>query len=257
MTETSSLAIPAFAAPTLPVADGNTQFPVRRVFCVGRNYAAHAREMGADPQAEPPFFFMKPATAVQHHGRIAYPTRTEDYHHEVELVVALSNGGRDIPVVAALDRVFGYGVGLDLTRRDVQAALKKSGKSWEMGKCADQSAPVSAITPVATCGHPASGAIRLTVNDRIVQQGDLADMILDVPHIIAELSTWFELMPGDLIFTGTPEGVGPLQRAITCSPKYPASQGSSWSWCSPARRAGRRALHHLPASLLAAGNFFV
>ncbi|MCP5255830.1 MAG: fumarylacetoacetate hydrolase family protein [Zoogloeaceae bacterium] len=212
VTETSSLAIPAFAAPTLPVADGNTQFPVRRVFCVGRNYAAHAREMGADPQAEPPFFFMKPATAVQHHGRIAYPTRTEDYHHEVELVVALSNGGRDIPVVAALDRVFGYGVGLDLTRRDVQAALKKSGKSWEMGKCADQSAPVSAITPVATCGHPASGAIRLTVNDRIVQQGDLADMILDVPHIIAELSTWFELMPGDLLFTGTPEGVGPLQR---------------------------------------------
>jgi len=212
VSEANQLAIPAFEPPTLPVADSNALFPVRRVFCVGRNYAAHAREMGADPNAEPPFFFMKPATAVQHHGRVAYPNRTEDYHHEVELVVALSSGGRDIPVVAALDRVYGYGVGLDLTRRDIQTALKKAGKSWEMGKCADQSAPVSAIAPVAACGHPDKGAIRLSVNDKVVQQGDLADMILDVPHIIAELSTWFELMPGDLIFTGTPEGVGPLSR---------------------------------------------
>lgn len=208
----TTYAIPPSQPVTLPVAGSDARFPVQRVFCVGRNYAAHAREMGGNPETEKPFFFIKPATSVLHDGTVAYPPRTSDYHHEVEMVVALGRGGSFIPVEAALDCVFGYGVGLDLTRRDVQAELKKAGRSWEMGKCPDQGAPVSAIVPVQRCGHPASGRIALTINGEVRQEGDLADMILDVPHIIAELSTWFTLLPGDLILTGTPEGVGPLQR---------------------------------------------
>lgn len=203
-------ALPDFLPPTLPVAGASGRFPVRRVFCVGRNYAAHAREMGADPNAEPPFFFMKPATAVIHDGTIRYPSLTCDYHHEVELVIALAGGGHDIAPEDALSCIYGYGVGLDLTRRDVQGDLKRAGKSWEMGKCADQSAPVSVLCPVSVCGHPSDGAITLDVDGRRVQSGQLADMILDVPHTIAELSRWFTLLPGDLIFTGTPEGVGPV-----------------------------------------------
>ena len=244
--------------PREPASDRNQFARHSRVRCAhtagrGRQYAipgtSRLLRLGATTRHTPArwapthrpsrhFFFMKPATAVQHHGRIAYPTRTEDYHHEVELVVALSNGGRDIPVVAALDRVFGYGVGLDLTRRDVQAALKKSENPGRWAG-ADQSAPVSAITPVATCGHPASGAIRLTVNDRIVQQGDLADMIPGCAahhrraiHLVRTHARRPDLHrhPG----RGTaPKGRSPARQ-------YPASQGSSWSWCSPARRAGRR-----------------
>jgi fumarylpyruvate hydrolase len=205
-------AIPLPAPVSLPVAGSAARFPVQRVFCVGRNYAAHAREMGGNPETEKPFFFIKPTTSVIHDGTVAYPPRTKDYHHEVELVVAIGRGGSFIPVEAALDCIYGYGVGLDLTRRDVQAELKKAGRSWEMGKCPDQGAPVSAIVPVRQCGHPSRGRIALTVNGEVRQEGDLADMILDVPHIIAELSTWFTLLPGDLILTGTPEGVGPLQR---------------------------------------------
>ena len=204
--------IPAWEVPAVPVAGSAARFPVRRIYCVGRNYAEHAREMGGHPEREPPFFFMKPAEAVVTDGRMAYPPMTADLQHEVELVVALACGGRDIPAAEALDCVFGYAVGLDMTRRDVQAELKAKGRSWEMGKAFDQSAPISAIAPAARIGHPQRGAITLTVNSQPRQHGDLADMIWPVADIIARLSGYVTLLPGDLIFTGAPAGGGKVER---------------------------------------------
>jgi fumarylpyruvate hydrolase len=199
--------IPSWEPPSVPVDGGVARFPVRRIYCVGRNYAEHAREMGGDPAREPPFFFMKPADAVVTDGRVTYPPRTADLQHEIELVAALARGGRDIPAASALDCVFGYAVGLDMTRRDLQGELKAKGRSWEMGKAFDQSAPISAIAPAARIGHPQRGAITLAVNGRLRQRGDLADMIWPVAEIIANLSGYVTLLPGDLIFTGTPAGV--------------------------------------------------
>jgi fumarylpyruvate hydrolase len=205
--------IPAPPAPVLPVADSAGLFPVRRIYCVGRNYADHAREMGGNPDREPPFFFGKPSDAVvPGGGDIAYPPLTSNLHHEVELVVALGGGGRDIPVEKALACVYGYAVGIDLTRRDLQAAFKEKGQPWEMAKGFDQSAPVSALMPAARCGHPASGAIWLSVDGIERQRGDLAQMTWNVAEVIAHLSAYMLLAPGDLIFTGTPSGVGALVR---------------------------------------------
>jgi fumarylpyruvate hydrolase len=203
--------IPLWPVPAVPVAGSAALFPVRRIYCVGRNYAEHAREMGGNPEREPPFFFMKPAEAIVTDGRMAYPSRTADLQHEVELVVALARGGRDIPAAAALDCVFGYAVGLDMTRRDIQGELKAKGRSWEMGKAFDQSAPISSIVPAERIGHPQRGAITLKVNSQSRQHGDLADMIWPVADIIANLSGYVTLLPGDLIFTGTPAGVGRVE----------------------------------------------
>lgn len=200
--------IPPWALPSVPVVGSEAQFPVRRVYCVGRNYAEHAREMGGNPDREPPFFFMKPADAVFTGERMEYPSKTVDLQHEVELVAALARGGRDIPAAAALDCVFGYAVGLDMTRRDIQGELKAKGRSWEMGKAFDQSAPISSIMPASRIGHPQRGAITLAVNSQSRQHGDLSDMIWPVADIIANLSGYVTLQPGDLIFTGTPAGVG-------------------------------------------------
>lgn len=203
--------IPLWPVPAVPVAGSAALFPVRRIYCVGRNYAEHAREMGGNPEREPPFFFMKPAEAIVTDGRMAYPSRTADLQHEVELVVALARGGRDIPAAAALDCVFGYAVGLDMTRRDIQGELKAKGRSWEMGKAFDQSAPISSIVPAERIGHPQRGAITLKVNSQSRQHGDLVDMIWPVADIIANLSGYVTLLPGDLIFTGTPAGVGRVE----------------------------------------------
>ncbi len=202
--------------PALPVADSDLLFPVRRIFCVGRNYAEHAREMGALDQAEgrePPFFFSKPGDAVVGgNGEIAvgYPPATANLHHEVELVVALADGGADVPAARASSLIFGYAVGLDLTRRDLQAQAKAKGHPWDMGKGFDQSAVCGPIVPATACGHPAAGRIWLDVNGQSRQQGDLAAMLWQVPDIIAQLSTLVRLAPGDLIYTGTPAGVGTI-----------------------------------------------
>lgn len=200
----------------LPIVGSSDLFPVRRVYCVGRNYAAHAREMGADPDREPPFFFMKPADALQIVGSEptphAYPPKTGNYHFEVEMVAALASGGSDIPAETALDHVYGYAVGLDMTRRDVQDEAKKMSRPWDTAKAADGSGPIGALHPVSVFGHPARGAITLSVDGEIRQKGDLAEMIWSVAEQIAYLSGYFALQPGDLIFTGTPAGVGPVQR---------------------------------------------
>lgn len=194
--------------PSLPVAGGG-RFPVRRIFCVGRNYAEHAREMGHDPSREAPFFFMKPADCLLESGGILpYPPQTQDLHHEIELVVALAEGGRDIPESEAQAKIYGYAVGLDMTRRDLQGAAKKAGRPWEAGKAADHAAPCGTIHPAATVGHPDSGRIWLTVNGTPRQEGDLNQLIWSVPEVIAHLSALFELKSGDLIYTGTPAGVG-------------------------------------------------
>jgi fumarylpyruvate hydrolase len=200
---------PAQAA--VAIVGRSERFPVHRIYCVGRNYAAHAREMGKDPEREPPFFFAKPADAIVANGSvIPYPTRTADLHHEIELVVAIGTGGANIEPARALQHVFGYAVGLDLTRRDLQTEAKDKGRPWDTAKGFDRSAPIAAITPSAD-GKLGDGKIWLKVNDTLRQQGRLADMIWSVPEIVAELSTLFELAPGDLIFTGTPAGVAALQ----------------------------------------------
>ena len=198
--------------PTVLEVAGGGLFAVRRVFCVGRNYAAHAREMGGDPNREPPFFFTKPADAVSSRPVIPYPPETKDVHHEGELVLALKSGGARIAAKEALDHVFGYAAGVDLTRRDLQAALRKEGRPWDMAKGFDFSGPCGVIQPVAAIGHPEKGAIVLSVDGREKQKGDLSDMVWSVPEIIAALSRYVALAPGDLIYTGTPEGVGPLAR---------------------------------------------
>ncbi|TAN06448.1 MAG: FAA hydrolase family protein [Rhodanobacteraceae bacterium] len=200
--------------PSLPVAGSNQRFPIHRVYAIGRNYADHAKEMGAQAVSRAnPVFFMKPADAiVPEGGTVPYPSVTHELHHELEMVVALARGGRDIDVTHALDCVFGYGVGLDLTRRDLQAAMKAKGLPWDVAKGFDGSAPVSALRAANETGHPRHARLSLAVNDHVRQDTDIADMIFPVADIIAELSTLFELKPGDLIFTGTPAGVGPLQR---------------------------------------------
>lgn len=201
---------PAIA--TVPVAGGGL-FPVRRIFCVGRNYAEHTREMGGDPDREEPFFFTKPADAVVTGGAdMPYPTKTSDLHHEMELVVAIGKGGKDIAEANALNHVYGYAAGLDMTRRDLQAAAKKAARPWDMSKGFDQSAPIGEIVPAAKAGHPEAGLIELKVNGAVRQTSDLAKMIWNVPETIAYLSGLVELAPGDLIMTGTPEGVAAVQR---------------------------------------------
>jgi fumarylpyruvate hydrolase len=203
-----------FVPPPLPsveIAGTQECFPVHRIYCVGRNYADHAREMGNDPKSDPPVFFTKPADAIVANGApIPYPSRTEDFHYEVELVVAMGGAARNIPARQALGHVFGYAVGNDLTRRDLQAASKKKGQPWDIAKAFDASASIGAIRP-ASLGHAERGRIWLNVNGESRQQSDLSEMIWSVPDIIAELSTFFELRAGDLIYTGTPAGVGPLR----------------------------------------------
>jgi fumarylpyruvate hydrolase len=202
-------AIPPTPPATLAVEGTSARFPVHRVFCVGRNYADHAVEMGHDPDREAPFFFMKPAIAVvPNGGRLPFPPATEDLHHEVELVVALSGGGVGIRATEALDQVFGYAVGFDMTRRDLQNHAKRLRRPWDMGKGFDRSAPISALRTADAIGHPDVGAIWLRVNGELRQEGDLAQQIWKVPETIAYLSTLVELRPGDLIMTGTPSGVG-------------------------------------------------
>jgi fumarylpyruvate hydrolase len=197
----------------VPVVGSEAVFPVRRVYCVGRNYADHAREMGHDPDREPPFFFMKPADALVLSGAtVPYPPATEDLQHEIELVVALKSGGTDIAAERALECVYGYGVGLDMTRRDLQGQAKKMGRPWEMGKGFDHSAPITALQSAARIGHPDSGAIWLKVNGEVKQRGDLNQQIWRVEEQIAYLSRLVRLEAGDMIFTGTPAGVGRVQR---------------------------------------------
>ena len=197
--------------PSLAVEGSAERFPVNRIYCVGRNYAEHAREMGHDPNREPPFFFMKAANSIVQNGStIAYPVQTKDVHHEIEMVVAIGKGGKNIPVEKALEHVWGYGVGLDMTRRDIQTEAKKMGRPWEMGKSFDESAPVSELKPASQIGHPSKGAVWLKVNGQTKQQGDLAQQIWSVPEQIAYLSNLITLQPGDLIFSGTPAGVGPV-----------------------------------------------
>ena len=193
-----------------PTTDGSA-FPVRRIYCVGRNYAAHAREMGKDPDREPPFFFTKwPDTVAPSGTTIVYPSQTKDYQFEAELVVAIGKGGRDIAPGAALDHVYGYATGLDMTRRDLQAAAKDLGRPWSPGKNFEQASPLGLIHPVSEVGHLATGPIQLTVNGQVKQTGDLADLIWPVADVIAFASGLWDLGPGDLIYTGTPAGVGPV-----------------------------------------------
>lgn len=203
-------AIPIWAIPTVPVV-GGAAFPVRRIYCVGRNYAAHAREMGGDPDREPPFFFQKPADAIVMTGStIRYPKATKDFHHEIELVVAIGTGGEDISEDDAESHIFGYAVGLDMTRRDLQGEAKRGGRPWDMGKGFDQSAPIAPIHRSDSVSGITNAAIWLKVDGQITQSASVADLIWSVPETIAHLSRLVRLEPGDLIFTGTPEGVGPV-----------------------------------------------
>jgi fumarylpyruvate hydrolase len=206
-----SFVISPQATASLAVEGSDQRFPVGRIFCIGRNYAAHAVEMGHDPNREPPFFFMKPPTAVVTGGVFPYPSYSDDVHHEVEMIVALGKGGSNISVDSALDCVFGYGVGIDMTLRDIQAEAKKLARPWEVAKGFDGSAPCSALIPAARIGHPDRGAISLSVNGEKKQDGNLDQMIWKVPEIIATLSRFFALLPGDLIMSGTPAGVGQVR----------------------------------------------
>lgn len=205
---------------TVPVAGSADLFPVRRIYCVGRNYAAHAREMGFDPEREPPFFFCKPADSivVATPGRtvdVHYPPQSADYQHEIELVVAIGTAGSDIAVGHAIEHVFGYAAGLDMTRRDLQIKSRDKGRPWELGKAFDESAPIAPLHRAAEVGHLDNGAIWLQVDGAERQRSDIAKLIWSVPEVIANLSTFFELKPGDLIYTGTPEGVGRVERGQT------------------------------------------
>jgi fumarylpyruvate hydrolase len=204
--------IPQPAQAFLPVRGCKTVFPVHRIYCVGRNYAAHAVEMGGDPNRDPPFFFQKNPDNLVLDGRFPYPTASNDVHHEIEMVVALKSGGNDIPPDKALDCVFGYGVGLDMTRRDLQAKAKDLGRPWEVGKAFEASAPCTALLRAEEIGHPTQGAIWLDVNSQRKQTGDLNQMIWKVPEMVSYLSGLFTLMPGDIIMSGTPSGVGAVRR---------------------------------------------
>ncbi len=196
----------------LPVEGSDLLFPVRRVYCVGRNFAAHAIEMGSDPNREPPFFFQKNPNNLLVGRDFPYPVASSDVHHEIEMVVALKMGGDSIPVEKALDHVYGYGVGLDMTRRDLQGIAKDTGRPWEVGKAFEDSAPCTPLFRAETIGHPANGAVTLDVNGTRKQTGDLNQMIWKVPEMISYLSGLFTLAPGDIIFAGTPSGVGPVKR---------------------------------------------
>ncbi|MFT5217871.1 MAG: fumarylpyruvate hydrolase [Planctomycetota bacterium] len=205
------------ATPSVAVADSNARFPVRRIFCVGRNYAAHAREMGKDPDREPPFFFSKPADAtVDNNETIAYPALTENLHFEAEMVVAIGKGGVNIDESDALDHVWGYAIGNELTRRDLQLAARDMGRPWDWGKAFDHSAVCGPLHPTSSVGHLQAGKIRLSVNGEIKQDADLNEMIWSVTEQIAILSRSMELKPGDLIYSGTPAGVGPLIAGDVC-----------------------------------------
>jgi fumarylpyruvate hydrolase len=219
---TENFIFPPQAIVGLPVCGSDASFPVRRIYCVGRNYAAHAREMGFDPDREPPFFFCKPNDAASvvpvaagTTAQLPYPARTENYHHEIELVVAIGKGGKDIAPEDASAHIFGYAVGLDMTRRDLQMRMREQGRPWEIGKAFDYSAPVGPLTRLADSGELHGGAIELKVDGKTTQRSDLTHLIWSVSETIAQLSMLFELQPGDLIMTGTPEGVGPVVRGQT------------------------------------------
>jgi fumarylpyruvate hydrolase len=205
--------IPPPPVSSVAVSGTKARFPVRRIICVGRNYAAHAREMGRDPDREPPFFFLKPAdTVVDNDAIVPYPPQTNNFHYEIELIVAIDKAGYAIPVDQALDHVFGYGVGIDLTRRDLQLQAREQGRPWDWGKGFDLSAPIAPLHPVEEVGHPTAGRIWLAVDGQVKQDSDISKLIWPVPDIISIASGSMELKPGDLIMTGTPEGVGPVQR---------------------------------------------
>lgn len=195
----------------VPVRGGGL-FPVRRVYCIGRNYAAHAVEMGGDPNREPPFFFQKNPDDLDASGRFPYPRRSRNVHHEVELAVALARGGEDVPIERALELVFGYAVAIDMTRRDLQDEAKKLQRPWEVAKAFAHSAPIGELVPAAVIGHPSRGRISLSIDGELRQEGDLAQMNWKVPEIVATLSQFFTLAAGDVILTGTPAGVGPVER---------------------------------------------
>jgi len=206
-------AIPLWDIPSVPIVGTSQRFPVRHIYCVGRNYAEHAKEMGGDATKEPPFFFTKAADSIvpvvaPEVGRIRYPMATSNFHHEMELVVAIGKAGANVAVEDANDCVFGYAVGLDMTRRDLQNEMREKKRPWDIGKSFAQAAPIAPIHPVAQTGLLSRGAITLDVNGERRQQGDLSDMIWDVPHTLSFLSRYYELMPGDLVFSGTPAGVG-------------------------------------------------
>ena len=205
--------LPLTAPASVAVHNSKSRFPVRRIICVGRNYAAHAREMGRDPDREPPFFFMKPADTVVDHGTtVPYPPETRNFHYEIELIVAIGEAGTNIPVDRALDHVWGYGVGIDLTRRDLQLQAREQGRPWDWGKGFDLSAPIAPLRPVSEVGHPKVGRIWLAVDGVVKQNSDISKLIWPVPDIISICSHSMALKPCDIIMTGTPEGVGPVQR---------------------------------------------
>ena len=206
----TKFAIPAPPVVTLPIAGSVEMFPVRRVYCIGRNYAAHAIEMGHDPDREAPFFFQKNPDNLDTSGEFPYPAKTSDVHYEIEMAVVLKTGGQNIPVADALNHVFGYALSLDMTRRDLQGEQKKAGRPWEIGKAFERSAPIGKIHTVEEVGHLDTGRVELKVNDEIKQEGDLNQMIWKVPEMISYLSDYFELAAGDVILSGTPAGVGPI-----------------------------------------------
>ncbi|MCG7624264.1 fumarylacetoacetate hydrolase family protein [Epibacterium sp. Ofav1-8] len=206
----------------LPILGSQALFPVRRVYCIGRNYAAHAVEMGHDPERAPPFFFQKAPDSLDASGEFPYPVMSAEVHHEAELLVALGQGGQDIAEAEALEHVWGYGLALDMTRRDLQGQAKAAGRPWEIGKSFEHAAPVAPLLPATEIGHPHEGDLRLTVNGDLRQQGNLNQMIWKIPEIIAHLSRYYRLAAGDVILTGTPAGVGPVQRGdvmeLSCPP---------------------------------------
>ncbi len=199
----------------IPVAGSDASFPVRRVYCIGRNYAAHAIEMGHDPDREPPFFFQKNPNNLDPSGEFPYPPHSSDVHHEMEMSVMLKSGGTNIPIEKALDHVYGYALSLDMTRRDLQGEMKKMGRPWEIGKAFERSAPVGPVHPASEVGHLDQGAVTLKVNGELRQEGDLNQMIWKVPEMISYLSEYFELAAGDVIMSGTPSGVGPVAKGDT------------------------------------------
>ena len=205
-----NVVVPVPEQATIPVKGTDAVFPVHRIYCIGKNYAAHVVEMGGTPERQPPVFFMKPADAACHNPVVHYPPSSDNVHYEGELVIAIGTGGSDIPAEQALDHVWGYAIGVDMTRRDLQLQAAEGGNPWDTGKGFDESAPLSAITPVSECGHFDSGSLILTVNGELRQQADLSELIWKNNEIIAALSRLYTLQPGDIIFTGTPAGVGPV-----------------------------------------------
>ena len=208
----SDYVIPSPLRPSLPVKEASGRFPVRRIYCIGRNYADHAIEMGHDPEKEPPFFFQKNAENIDSSGEFPYPPETNDVHFEVEMIVALKSGGTNIELAEAMQFVFGYGVGLDMTRRDLQGEMKKLGRPWEIGKAFERSAPMGPLVPINKTGQLDSGVISLSVDGTVRQNGDLNQMIWKVPEQIAYLSRFYDIAAGDLIMSGTPAGVGPIHK---------------------------------------------